>query len=93
MGKTFRSVIIASTGDFGDKTDKIKNWVEHAGGTFSKDIDPSVTHLVASKKAWKRYHPMGKSAIYIPCIAHFGILFDLLALVLEVTSTSRHCRT
>jgi hypothetical protein len=60
MGKTFRSVIIASTGDFGDKTDKIKNWVEHAGGTFSKDINPSVTHLIASKKAWKRYHPMGK---------------------------------
>ncbi|KAK5364833.1 hypothetical protein LTR20_008769 [Exophiala xenobiotica] len=62
MGKTFRSVIIASTGDFGDKTDKIKNWVEHAGGTFSKDINPSVTHLVASKKAWKRYHPMVQAA-------------------------------
>ncbi|KAK7885173.1 hypothetical protein LTR67_010664 [Exophiala xenobiotica] len=62
MGKTFRSVILASTGDFGDKTDKIKNWVEHAGGTFSKDINPSVTHLVASKKAWKRYHPMVQAA-------------------------------
>ncbi|KAJ9624619.1 hypothetical protein H2204_010801 [Knufia peltigerae] len=62
MGKAFRNITVASTGDFGDKTDKIKNWVEHAGGTFSKDVTPSVTHLVTSKKAWKRYHPMVQAA-------------------------------
>lgn len=62
MGQTFRNITVASTSDFGDKTDKIKNWVEHAGGTFSKDVTLDVTHLVASKKAWKRYHPLGKSS-------------------------------
>ncbi|KIW13428.1 hypothetical protein PV08_08616 [Exophiala spinifera] len=62
MGKTFRNITVASTGDFGDKTDKIKNWVEHAGGAFVKDITTDVTHLVASKKAWKKYHPMVQAA-------------------------------
>lgn len=60
MGKTFRNIVLASTGDFGDKTDKIKNWVEHAGGTFAKEISKDVTHLVTSHRAWKKYHPTGK---------------------------------
>ncbi|KAI1615223.1 hypothetical protein EDD37DRAFT_511690 [Exophiala viscosa] len=62
MGKTFRNIVLASTGDFGDKSDKIKNWVEHAGGRFSKEITKDVTHLVASQRAWKKYHPMVKEA-------------------------------
>ncbi|KAK4940687.1 hypothetical protein LTR10_019197 [Elasticomyces elasticus] len=62
MGKTFRNIVLASTGDFGDKSDKIKNWVEHAGGRFTKEITKDVTHLVASQRAWKKYHPMVKEA-------------------------------
>ena len=70
MGKTFRNIVLASTGDFGDKTDKIKNWVEHAGGRFTKEISKDVTHLVASHRAWKKYHPMGKS----PCSIAIWVL-------------------
>lgn len=60
MGRTFTRINLASTGDFPpNKNDKIKGWVEHNGGTFSKEIDATVTHLVASPRAWKNYVPMG----------------------------------
>lgn len=64
MGKTLRNLCIASTNDFpGDKNDKIKGWIEHNGGIFSKDMSANVTHLLASQKAWKRYHPLGELSI------------------------------
>ncbi|KIW99478.1 uncharacterized protein Z518_11217 [Rhinocladiella mackenziei CBS 650.93] len=56
MGKTFRNVHLASTNDFP------KGWVAHNGGTFAKEIFKDVTHLVASKKAWRRYCPMVREA-------------------------------
>ncbi|EXJ93277.1 hypothetical protein A1O1_01669 [Capronia coronata CBS 617.96] len=63
MGRTFRNIHIASTNDFpGEKNDKIKGWIEHNGGTFSKEISKEVTHLIASQKAWKHYHPLVKEA-------------------------------
>jgi len=63
MGRTFARITLASTNDFSPhKNDKIKGWVEHNGGTFSKEITPSVTHLVASSKAWKSYVPIGECA-------------------------------
>lgn len=66
MGKTFRNIHLASTNDFEPaKNDKIKGWVEHNGGTFTKEITQDVTHLVASTKAWKRYHPLGKIHLLI----------------------------
>ena len=58
--KKFGSIVLASTGDFlGDKDSKIKGWVEHAGGTFAKELSKDVTHLLCSEKAWKRYYPIG----------------------------------
>ncbi|KAL2401648.1 hypothetical protein ABEF93_007687 [Exophiala dermatitidis] len=63
MGKTLRNLCIASTNDFpGDKNDKIKGWIEHNGGIFSKDMSENVTHLLASQKAWKKYHPLVREA-------------------------------
>ena len=76
MPKRFGKIILASTGDHPrNKDDKIKGWVEHAGGTFvnlpSKDKDKdglalglahvlkNITHLVCSAKAWKAYYPVG----------------------------------
>ncbi|ETI24035.1 hypothetical protein G647_03404 [Cladophialophora carrionii CBS 160.54] len=63
MPKKFGKVVLASTGDLpGDKDSKVKGWVEHAGGTFVKEVSRDVTHLVCSEKAWKRYHPIVREA-------------------------------
>ncbi|KIW67950.1 hypothetical protein PV04_03929 [Phialophora macrospora] len=63
MPKKFGRIVLASTGDFpGEKDDKIKGWVEHAGGTFVKELSKDVTHLVCSEKAWKRYYPIVREA-------------------------------
>jgi anthranilate synthase/indole-3-glycerol phosphate synthase/phosphoribosylanthranilate isomerase len=63
MPKKFGRIVLASTGDFPGETDnKVKGWVEHAGGTFVKELSKDVTHLVCSEKAWKRYYPIGMFA-------------------------------
>jgi NAD-dependent DNA ligase len=68
MPKKFGKIVLASTGDHPKgKDEKIKNWVEHAGGTFVKDsISKDVTHLVCSEKAWKKYYPIGEFSIALP---------------------------
>lgn len=61
MGKTFKKINLCHTNDFPDnKNDKIQKWVENNGGRFSKVIDSNVTHLIASRKAWKQYHTLGE---------------------------------
>ncbi|KAK2748049.1 hypothetical protein FQN55_004598 [Onygenales sp. PD_40] len=54
MGKTFRKINASIAGDFGTMSDKIKQWVEANGGTFSKNIDSTVTHLIATKAAFRK---------------------------------------
>ena len=64
MGRTFARIILCSTDDFpSHKNDKVKGWVEHNGGTFSKEMHPKVTHLLASKQAWQTYYPIGTSSM------------------------------
>ena len=60
---------VAVTGDFGSARshEKMKQWVEKNGGTFSKEITKSVTHLVCSKEEWKRKGPMGISVHALSC--------------------------
>ena len=60
---------VAVTGDFGlaRSHEKMKQWVDRNGGTFSKDITKSVTHLVCSKEEWKRNAPMGISVHTLSC--------------------------
>ena len=66
MGRTFAKVVLCSTNDFPQhKNDKIKRWVENNGGTFTTEMTPKVTHLIASTKAWKRYHPLGLSHLVL----------------------------
>lgn len=52
---------IAVTGDFGPKRshEKMEHWVKKNGGTFSKDINKTVTHLVCSKEEYKKNSAMG----------------------------------
>jgi hypothetical protein len=60
MGKTFRKVVLCSTNDFLDPDNqKIQQWVKNNGGTFVSEITPKVTHLLASRKAWKRDTTLG----------------------------------
>ena len=56
---------IAVTGDFGHKRthDKMRQWVQKNGGTWSKDINNNVTHLICSKEQFKRKTPMGSSML------------------------------
>jgi twin BRCT domain len=60
VGKSFRKINLAHTDDFGPKNDKIRLWVINNGGTFSKELNDGVTHLVCSRKAWKGYHNVGE---------------------------------
>ena len=60
VGKSFRKVNLAHTGDFGHKNDKIRMWVLNNGGTFSQSLNSEVTHLVCSKKSWKAYPDIGQ---------------------------------
>ncbi len=60
VGKSFRKINLATTDDFGQKNDKIRLWVINNGGTFSKELNDGVTHLVCSKQAWKAYQDIGK---------------------------------
>jgi hypothetical protein len=72
--KTFRNVVLCHTDDFPpNKNDKIKGWVEKHGGTFTKALMPNVTHFVSSKRAWKKYLPVGKLATLIPQEEMLGI--------------------
>lgn len=52
---------IAVTGDFGRARthEKIKQWTEHNGGEFSREISKKVTHLVCSKEHYKTAAPLG----------------------------------
>jgi twin BRCT domain len=59
-GKSFRKINLAHTDDFGQKNDKIRLWVINNGGTFSRELNDGVTHLVCSRNAWRRYEPIGK---------------------------------
>lgn len=54
--KTFKNCVIAYTDDIHhSKRDKIKGWVEHAGGRVSKGINDDVTHFIISKRDWSNY--------------------------------------
>ena len=66
VGKSFRKINLTHTDDFGQKNDKIRLWVINNGGTFSKELNNEVTHLVCSKKAWKEYKDIGKLASFYP---------------------------
>ncbi|PYH98586.1 hypothetical protein BO71DRAFT_426032 [Aspergillus ellipticus CBS 707.79] len=53
MGKTFKNIYACSVGKFDGNADKIPQWVRANGGRYSKDISEEITHLIASKEAYK----------------------------------------
>ena len=55
---------IALSGDFGKERshEKIKQWIEANGGTFTTKIDTNVTHLVCSRAHFKKKVAMVKEA-------------------------------
>ncbi|KKY24146.1 putative brct domain-containing protein [Phaeomoniella chlamydospora] len=63
MGKTsFSKVVLCHTGDFGERNEKIRKWVEYHGGKVEHRLSPETTHLVASEKAWKKGHDLVRKA-------------------------------
>jgi hypothetical protein len=60
---------IAATGTLSADTASIKKWVEANGGKWSARVDTRVTHLIASKEAWKKVtdpvHQASKLGIHI----------------------------
>lgn len=60
MGKSFQKIHACSVGNFGDNTDKIPQWIKANGGVYVKEINDSVTHLVASEAAVKKNVEAGK---------------------------------
>ncbi|KAJ5361431.1 hypothetical protein N7541_002275 [Penicillium brevicompactum] len=63
MGRTFQKVHCAMVGKFADGiAEKIPQWIKANGGQFSRGIDACVTHLIATKQAYKENGPLIKSA-------------------------------
>jgi hypothetical protein len=63
MGKSFKKIRLCSAGNFGDSTEKIPQWVKANGGTYSKDVDSSITHLVVTEAAFKKNIEIGNMPI------------------------------
>lgn len=68
MGKPLVNLTIAVTGDFGERRDiqKMKTWIQANGGTFAGDISSKVTHLICSKKHYKKNVDIGTSSSLDP---------------------------
>lgn len=52
MGKTFQRVHASAVGKF-EQGDKIPQWLRANGGEFHREVNPRVTHLIASVDAFK----------------------------------------
>lgn len=79
MKNHLKNFMIAVTGDFGQHRthEKIRQWIELAGGIFAPKIDSDVTHLVASKEHYKKNVLMGMISIFCVC---FKLLLGLILL-------------
>ncbi|OQE41089.1 hypothetical protein PENCOP_c005G03952 [Penicillium coprophilum] len=54
MGKPFQRIHASIVGKFEDGVgEKIPQWIRANGGQFSRDVNPRVTHLIATKEAFK----------------------------------------
>lgn len=64
MGRTFKNITVSVTGEFGPISDKFKQWVEANGGSFSKEVNSGVTHLLSTKGAFKSNNNAGTLGRY-----------------------------
>ncbi|PGH13542.1 hypothetical protein AJ80_06292 [Polytolypa hystricis UAMH7299] len=51
---TFKNIHVCLVGDFGAHGDKVKQWTEANGGKYSKAFNGDVTHLIATKEAFRK---------------------------------------
>ena len=72
MGNTFRNINVSLAGDFGPKGDKIKQWVEANGGTFSKELNEEVTHVISTQNAYRKKVAAGMFYQFRPAGASFS---------------------
>lgn len=63
MGKSFKNITVCAIGKFGENTDKIPLWMNANGGSYAKNLNDSVTHLVISEDAYKENGEIGTSTI------------------------------
>ncbi|KAI9859912.1 MAG: hypothetical protein M1830_006247, partial [Pleopsidium flavum] len=70
MKNPFKRFTIALTGDFGHghSHEKMREWIEANGGTFARQIDGNVTHLVCSLEDWKKAPKVVKQALKIKAL-------------------------
>lgn len=54
MGKSFQKVNACCAGNFGENSEKIPQWLRANGGTYSKDMNSDITHLITTESAFKR---------------------------------------
>ena len=73
MGKSFKRITVCTVGKFGDNTDKIPLWMNANGGTYSKILDDSVTHLVVTEEAYKVNSGIGMFTIIYPTTSESNI--------------------
>ena len=59
----FKNFTIAVTGDFGEQRgiEKMRQWIQFAGGIFVHEMSSKVTHLVCSKDNFKKRVNLGMS--------------------------------
>ncbi|KGO72652.1 hypothetical protein PITC_056380 [Penicillium italicum] len=63
MGKPFQRVHASIVGKFEDGVgEKIPQWIRANGGQFSRDVNARVTHLIATKEAFKNHAAPVESA-------------------------------
>lgn len=62
MPRTFARVHVCSTNDHPSDNDKVKTWIENAGGTYTTQLTSQTTHLLCSKNAWNRRTPLVREA-------------------------------
>ncbi|OQE18097.1 hypothetical protein PENFLA_c022G05342 [Penicillium flavigenum] len=63
MGKPFQRIHASIVGKFQDGIgEKIPQWIRANGGQFSREVSPRVTHLIATKEAFKTHAAPVESA-------------------------------
>ena len=62
MKDAMKRFTIAVTGDFGEHRgfEKMRQWIQVNGATFSYDVSPIVTHLICSKEHFRKNVTMGR---------------------------------
>lgn len=60
MAKPFKKIHACIVGKFENGIgEKIPQWIRANGGQFSRDVDARVTHLIATKEAFKQNAVLG----------------------------------